>query len=306
MSNQKPRTLDEQLSRLKQRGMAFHDQQLATDYLSRVSYFRLKHFWVDMLDATTGDFKHDATFEQVVERYEFDQSLRQILFKAIETLEVGLRTRMISTLSLATDSGLWYLERRWFEQQDYHEALVLDLKYEFDRSTEAFARDYIRNHPHWDAENFEGDHPDAWIILETATFGTLSKMYKNLKTQWPAKSAIANAFGLYSSKELSSWLEAISVLRNVVAHHSRLWYRIFSKKPTHIKGHRDRWLLQPMTDYQRSHAFGLISCLLYLVRTLDANHPLKQQLLQLFDHHPALPLSMLGFTGDWRATPLWK
>ena len=32
-----------------------------------------------------------------------------------------------------------------------------------------------------------------------------------------------NEFGLYSSKDLSSWLEAISVLRNAVAHHSRLW-----------------------------------------------------------------------------------
>ena len=27
----------------------------------------------------------------------------------------------------------------------------------------------------------EGDNPDAWMILESATFGTLSKMYKNLK-----------------------------------------------------------------------------------------------------------------------------
>lgn len=68
-------------------------------------------------------------------------------------------------------------------------------------------------HPNWDKSSLNGDNPDAWMIFETATFGTLSKMYKNLKNQSPLKSRIANELGLYSSKDLSSWLEAISVLR---------------------------------------------------------------------------------------------
>ena len=42
-----------------------------------------------------------------------------------------------------------------------------------------------------------GDNTDAWMILESATFGTLSKMYKNLKSQLPERAAIANDFGLY-------------------------------------------------------------------------------------------------------------
>lgn len=91
-------------------------------------------------------------------------------------------------------------------------------------------------------------------------------MYKNLKAQSPLKSAIANEFGLYSSKELSSWLEALSVLRNVIAHHSRLWYRIFSKKPMNIKGHRYGWLSNDMTENQRKRVFGVISCLVLPMR----------------------------------------
>lgn len=64
--------------------------------------------------------------------------------------------------------------------------------------------------------------PDAWIIFEVATFGTLSKIYKNLNHQLPEKARIANEFGLNMHTELSSWLEAISYLRNIVAHHSRV------------------------------------------------------------------------------------
>ncbi|WP_278984636.1 Abi family protein [Segatella bryantii] len=306
MSNQKPRTLEEQLSRLKNRGMEFHDEQLAKDYLSRISYFRLKYFWMDMIDEVSDDFKDDVYFEDIIERYEFDKSLRQILFDAIETLEVGLRTRIISTLSLSTGTGLWYLNNSLFENKGYHKDFVLDLKYEFNRSTDPFARDFIRDNNNWDEESLDGDNPDAWMIIETATFGTLSKMYKNLKAQSPLQSAIANEFGLYSSKDLSSWLEAISVLRNAVAHHSRLWYRIFAKKPVNIKGHRDKWLNQDMTDNQRKRAFGVISCLLYLVNTLNPNNTLKEEILQLFTNHPKVPVYMLGFTGDWKENPIWK
>ena len=276
MSNQKPRTLEEQLSILKNRGMKFHDEQLARTYLTRVSYFRMKYFWIDLIDENSDEFKDNVYFEDVIERYEFDKSLREILFNAIETLEAGLRARIISTLSLATGTGLWYLDDSLFENKDYHEDFVLDLKYEFGRSTDPFARNFISENTRWEEDSLAGDNPDAWMIIETATFGTLSKMYKNLKAQSPMQSAIANEFGIYSSKELSSWLEAISVLRNTIAHHSRLWYKIFTKKPTNIKRHRYKWLNQDMTENQRKRAFGIISCLLYLVNTLDSQNKMKE------------------------------
>ena len=131
-------------------------------------------------------------------------------------------------------------------------------------------------------------------------------MYKNLKAQSPLKSAIANEFGLYSSKELSSWLEALSVLRNAVAHHSRLWYRIFSKKPVNIKGHRYGWLSNDMTENQRKRAFGVISCLLYLCNAIASENRMKEEIKQLFSQHLKVPIFMLGFTNGWENNPLWK
>lgn len=306
MSNQKPRSIEEQLMRLKSLGMEFHDEKLAKEYLGRVSYFRMKYFWIDMIDDNSGDFKENVFFEAVVERYEFDKSLRKILFNAIETLEIGLRTKIISVLSLANGSGLWYLDNRLFEDKDYHKEFVLDLKYEFARSTDPFVRDYIRDHDNWDEVSLEGDNPDAWMIFETATFGTLSKMYKNLKVQSPLQSTIANEFGLYSSKDLSSWLESLTVLRNAVAHHSRLWYRIFSKKPVNIKGYRYNWLVNDMTENQRKRAFGVVSCLLYLCNAIAPENKVKDEIKNLFSQHPQVPVYMLGFTDGWDKNPLWR
>lgn len=260
-----------------------------------------------MIDVETEhDFLPGTTFEDVINRYDFDRNLRLILFKAVEIIEVALRAKIINHMSKAAGNGLWYLDSTLFERKDYFEDFVYDLKYEFDRSTEPFAKEYVYNHPSWDCDSFDGDNPDAWMILEVATFGTLSKMYKNLKSQLPQRSSIANDFGLYSSKELSSWLEAISVLRNIIAHHSRLWNRSLAKQPMNIKGHRDKWLNNPLTQLQKKRPYGVVSAMLYLCNAVNPQNTIKSDILKLIDTNKNVPYSRLGFTGDWRSEPIWR
>ena len=154
MSNQKPRTIDEQIRLLRSRGMAFGNEEEAKQCLAHISYFRLKYYWTDMRDEDTEhDFKEGASFDDVISQYNFDRSLRLILFDAIEIIEVALRAKIINHLSQAKDSGLWYLDASLFERKDYYEDFVLDLKYEFGRSTEPFAKEYIAEHPNWDSES---------------------------------------------------------------------------------------------------------------------------------------------------------
>ena len=287
--------------------MKFNSEENARDCLSHISYFRLKYYWTDMLDdETEHDFLPTALFDDVIARYNFDRNLRLVLFDAIEIIEVALRAKIINHLSKAKGYGSWYLDKTLFEREDYFEDFVLDLKYEFSRSTEPFAKEYIANAPNWDAESLGSDNPDAWVILEVATFGTLSKMYKNLKNQLSQRSMIANEFGLYSAKEMSSWLEAISVLRNIIAHHSRLWNRNLAKQPTNLKGHRDKWLNTPLSDNQKKKPYGVITAMLYLCNAVYSENRIKQKLLQLLDSSADIPYARLGFTGDWRKEPIWR
>ena len=39
--------------------MHFLNEQLAKEFLNRINYFRLKYFWIDMLDMESRDFKKD-------------------------------------------------------------------------------------------------------------------------------------------------------------------------------------------------------------------------------------------------------
>ena len=117
MSYQKPRTIEEQIRLLRSRGMQFNREEYAKKCLSHISYFRLKYYWSDMIDEETEhDFLDGASFDDVIARYNFDRSLRLILFDAIEIIEVALRAKIINHLSQVKDSGLWYLDESLFEK----------------------------------------------------------------------------------------------------------------------------------------------------------------------------------------------
>lgn len=306
-TNQRPRTIAEQIQLLKQKGMHFYDEDAAKKCLEHISYFRLKYYWKDMIDPESpdGEFLDSASFDDVIRRYEFDRQLRLILFDSIEMIEIALRTKIITNISLSAGSGTWYLDMKWFEREDYHEDFIYDLKYEFNRSTEPYAKEYISEHNDWDYESLIGASPDAWMIFEGATFGTLSKMYKNLKNQSHEASMIANDFGLYSARELGSWLESISVVRNIIAHHSRLWNRTLAKKTINLKGHKYLWLRTPLTDNQREKPYGVIVAMMYLCNAIDHNNLIKDKLLTLLNTFTDVPYQRLGFVGDWRNDPIW-
>ena len=101
---------------LRAKGMQFDNLSEAKALLARISYFRLKYFWTDLIDdSTDGDFLPDTSFDRVMKRYNFDHKLRLVLFDAIEMIEVAFRAKIINHMSKAADNGLWYLDASLFE-----------------------------------------------------------------------------------------------------------------------------------------------------------------------------------------------
>lgn len=287
--------------------MSFPDMGAAIDLFSRVSYSRLKYYWRDLIDEEAdGDFQEGVSFQTIMDRYSFDHKLRVILFDAIETIEVALRAKIINHMSKAAGNGLWYLDSSLFVDEQRHMDFVLDLKYEFERSTEPFAKNYLFEHDDWDSETIEGDNPDAWLIIEVASFGTLSKMYKNLKSQLPQRSAIANDFCLYSAKDFSNWIEVVSLMRNIVAHHSRLWNRSLGKKISDPKGKRFPWLNGELTELQKKKPYAVACAIAYLCKAVNSQHGFSAALQNLCNEYPKIPLSKYGFPVRWKTEPIWR
>jgi len=299
MPNKPARNIADQIQLLKDRGMLFRDETLAQHFLENISYYRLKGYWWDMQqDRITHTFTPNTYFESVVERYNFDRHLRLILFDAVERIEIALRTKMIYHLSISY-GATWYLDSNLFVEQDKHIEHINHLQREFAYSQEIFIKDHKRKHPNTNAE--------AWKIMEIASMGTLSKFYKNLNHQLPEKSLIAKEMGLNLHSELSSWLEAIVYVRNIIAHHSRLWSRNMVKKPIdNINNPIGIWFDNNLLPVQRKKPFLIISSMIYMSNKVTPNHQIKDKILTVIDNNPEVPIYKLGFLNNWRSEPLWE
>lgn len=308
MSHKKPRSVEEQIGILKQRGMTFSNEGSTHILLKNVSYYRLKSYWWDMQqDKTEHIFYKGSCFEDVMARYLFDKELRLVLFDAIETIEIALRTKMIYYLSLSF-GGLFYTDRSIFVDEDRHKKHLGELMKEFMRSCEIFAKDYKKKYGIWEKGEIVGlvQQPEAWIIFETATFGTLSKMYKNLQHQLPEKAKIAKDFNLNKHNELASWLEAISYLRNIVAHHSRIWSRNMVKRPMEIKKPIGKWLKGQLTEDAKKKPYLIITAMLYLCNAIGMGEKYKEKIVTLIKNNPQISIYKIGFPMDWFDEDIWK
>jgi abortive infection bacteriophage resistance protein len=170
---------------------------------------------------------------------------------------------------------------------------------EYGYSKEIFIKDHKKR--------YKGIDPEAWKIMEIASMGTLSKFYKNLNHQLPEKSAIAKEMGLNLHSELSSWLESIVYVRNIVAHHSRLWSRNMVKQPIDgINNPQGDWLGFELLPVQRKKPFLIITSMVFICNKVTPNHQIKSKIVDLLLEEPKLPIYKMGFLNNWQNHPIWK
>lgn len=293
-----PHTLQEQINLLKSRGMCFEDDQKAPHFLSNISYYRLKGYWWEMQeDKINHIFKEGSYFEEVIGLYNFDRRFRLIVFNAIERIEIALRTKMIYHLSLAYGTE-WYLDSSLFPNKKYFSKFQTKIHDELSHSSEEFIIKHYKKHP--------TENPESWKALEVLTLGALSKLYHNLNHQLPEKNKIANEFGLYNQKHLGSWMITITLIRNIIAHHGRLWNRVIinkydwpDKAPAPILNYKP-------DNFQRRKIFPILSAILYLNNNISPGHHLKSNLFDLFEDFHQIPLYKMGFPKGWEQQPVWK
>ena len=293
-----PLTISEQIKLLKSRNMVFRDEANAPHFLANISYYRFKGYWWEMQDDKVNHYFADGSyFEDALDLYNFDRRFRLIVFNAIERIEIALRTKMIYYLSLSRGPE-WYLDSTLFPNKKYFSKFQSKLHEELDRSSEEFIVKHYEKHPN--------ENPESWKALEVLTLGALSKLYHNINHQLPEKNAIAREFGLFNQKYLASWLITITLIRNIVAHHGRLWNRVIINKydwPAHTP--------KPILDYvpnnhQRRKIFPILSAILYLNNYISPGHHIKTELLELFDEFKYVPLYKMGFPEGWDNQSIWK
>lgn len=283
-----------QISLLKQRGMTIINDNEAETWLRRVSYYRMSGYWYPLLaDRENHIFKAGATFNQACYLYEFDQKFREVVFNYIGRIEIAVRTQMSYVMSMAND-GYWFNDKTLFSRNDQHIKSLQSITDEFQRSDEQFVRAF-RN-------KYSNPLPPSWITLEVTSFGTMSILYQNLKPSL-SKRAVAAVFGV-SDKVFSSWLHTLVYVRNICAHHARLWNRTLGVRPLMPRHPRNTFIAQPQSGTQRM--YFVLAIIRYIMNLIEPNNSVLRDIKQLFALYPNIPLRAIGFPDSWEQESLWQ
>ncbi|AVY94616.1 hypothetical protein DAI18_11620 [Microvirgula aerodenitrificans] len=305
-------SLDEQLAKLGARGLQLPDIARAHHYLSNISYFRLsaytRPFYVP--DQAAHQFLDGTCFDDVLALYVFDRELRLLLLDAIERLEVALRTQLANTL--ADHHGPHgYLQAAVFDSRYNHGWLLDTLQHEAQaRDVETFMQHYRHKYPEAPPQ------PPIWMAVELLTFKSVSTLFANLR-HTPDTSRIETHFG-WKFPVLKSWFRSLSDLRNLCAHHARVWNREFGSFPELPRKPPQGWPVPPAAIATAAHRkpgqtlkpqrrlYMQILVIESLMRTVCPESRWAERLVQWLDRYPTISRPHMGFPADWETLPFWQ
>ena len=309
--NKTPLTFQDQLALLKQRQLIVDNDSKAIDYLSEISYYRLSAYFLPY-QKTKDTFNLNTNFKQIIDTYSFDRELRLLVFDCIERIEVAIRTQMVYTMSMHYNDSHWQDNQNLFITPFYNKiGNLVDTYSDFQsiiskaktaRTPEVFIKHYVATYS-------KPSNPPSWMCLELLTMGELSHLYRGLKNN-SDKKRIANFFDVHPTVFVS-WLHTLTYVRNICAHHSRLWNRDLAIEPEKILKPVGNWVSKPFENNKRM--FYFICNLKYLITRANPGNSLKDKLQNLFKKYPNVPIQYIGIPSDgkgnsldWENEPIWK
>lgn len=279
--------------------------------LKKYSYFSLISGYKKLFKAPDGTYLSGATIDDIFALYQFDDTLRDIFFHAIQIVEKNIK----SLLSYSFVKEYGESQGTYLSPANYDPAIGTKDEYRrkqeikklistfFTTVTPPAKLNYIEHQ--WTAH---GNVP-LWTSIKAMTFGSISKMFSLCTSK--IQSDVAKEFPGVPSDALVGMLDMLTRVRNVCAHNERLYdftvsrSRSIQDTPVHlimgISKTAAGTYRQGKTDL-----FAAMVCLKYLLnedelqRAVDG---ISGALAELFAKTKLLPptqiLANMGFPANW-------
>lgn len=299
--------------------MEISDQQKAERYLRHIGYYRLSAYWYPCreVDLSGGDtsivrfdtFQTATRFADIVDLYVFDKRLRLLFLDAIERIEVSMRTAI--ALEIGAISPWAYLDPQIYKDtftakqanqpQSQFDKWKEKLSYQRALSKESFVTHFSNKYP-------RSDLP-IWIAVELWDFGMLSKLLSGLDPKHSRE--ISSSFGAGRRPDIiPAWVRSLNIVRNICAHHARLWNRISPFEVKSVQGDvvssLDH-LWDPIVDRKRTYSAAAV--MQFLMKEINPDSSWSDRLSELVRTFPSTDhfrLSDAGFPDDWYTESLWN
>lgn len=263
-----------------------------------MNYYRLRGYTYPYQDNSLDNtpFLEDSHWDYIWNDYVLDSQLRGLIFESIGHIEIAFRTQLELVMSLKYGSR-WYCDSRYFYDSARHKKDLEELQKDWEFSSEDFKK-------HYETKYDDSLEPPAWMIFETATFGLTSKFYNNIKYDIIEKTEIAKFFGFTKSsvKILESWIRHLNTVRNICAHHSRLFSRVNITRPVFPRAIARRWV-NPWVKDDRIYASVCI-----IKKLLDICNPefdFLTRLKPIVNNFRKEQFASMGIPDNWESEELF-
>ena len=305
-------SFEKQLQRLKDNGLNIHNDAYAVKKLSHVNYYRLSAYFLPFQfpkDSDNADeFFEGTQFREIIKLYDFDAKLRRLVFGALEVIEVYIRTQ-VTYHHTKKYKAFGYLQFENFDcSQEYFDKLIRDIKEESKRSDEKFVS-------HFKKKYGSNDLP-LWTVVEVLSFGTVSRLFSAMKVE--DQKLVSQSISVHH-KVLQNWLHAFTIVRNICAHHSRLWnkqlripFTVPAKKPlfTPMKKITKMRFKEGNTleiSYENNASlFFALSVIKYIFDSIGEEVDFLNEVKQLMAQHHEMDFTAMGFVDGWENTDIWS
>lgn len=289
---------DEQIDLLMQKKLSIKNDEIAKSELKRYSYYSLITGYKDIFKiAKNGDYKSDASFEGIINLYKFDDYMREIFLHEFIHIEKHIK-------SLYSYS---FCELYGDKQNDYLDANNYNYsKYQTDVNNFISILNGIIRHSsrykyvHHNKTKYK--NVPLWVIMQTLTFGNLSKMY-NFSNQ-KLQSQVAKEFPSIYPHQLSSMLNVLSKFRNVCAHGERLYNYKTKKSIKKLDVYNE---ISEYNPKSKNDLFTVLICLKYLLPTFNyenflnlLNTAITRLNSDIGESYTKLVLEGMGFPDNWK------
>lgn len=217
---------------------------------------------------------------------------------AIERIEISFRTQWAYHMSSQYGAHGYLIDNRSLRKNENHfNRCVSDLKKEVSRSDEIYIKHY--------RDTYDEDLPPAWVSCEVMSLGLLSRFYSNLRS-YSVRRAISGTYD-FDEGFLEGFMEHLTYVRNVCAHHARLWNRHLSKKmplprskPTGLR----ESIYVDVVNKSEHKIYNSLVVIQHLLIVVSPNSTWASRLDALIRRYD-IDVRRMGFPAAWRTLPIW-
>lgn len=301
------------VARMQHRGLLVPDVTRAERYVRSIGYYRLSPYRIPFRRGGADDFRAGVAFDDVLDLYVFDRKLRLLVLDALERIEVAVRSALTDHMS-QVHGAFWYLDPVHFRDARRHRDFLKMVR--DDCSQQLLAKpeqtDGALVHQsaleHYLLTYASPELPPSWIVMERLTLRQVEHLISNLKLR-SDRTAIAKSLGI-TEPLLVSWMRTFVRVRNICAHHGRLWNAVLGVSPALPTSLAVPWLADRTaladSPARRARLYPVLVALQSLLSTLSPGSSWAWKLKSLIDDHPGLPLAAMGMPESWFEDPFWS